>query len=104
MRWKGDEKCRTNSVSSADPVLSAREVIKDISNVLKSDEFQKYSTSDQSEMSVNHDDEDTKTDIFFAKQRQVQQEMKIYRWDKDSIVIVTMKDEIIDNDDAPKWT
>jgi len=45
----------------------------------ESDEFQVYSTSDQSEMNVNHDDEDTKTDIFFAKQRQVQQEMEIYR-------------------------
>ena len=41
--------------------------------------FQVYSTSDQNEMNVNYDDEDTKTDIFFAKQRQVQQEMEIYR-------------------------
>ena len=41
--------------------------------------FQVYSTNDKIEMNVNYDDEDTKTDMFFAKQRQVQQEMKIYR-------------------------
>ena len=67
-------------MSSADSVPSAKKVIKENFKCLQRVmNFQVYSTSDQNEMNVNYDDEDTKTDIFFAKQRQVQQEMEIYR-------------------------
>ena len=53
------------------------------------------STSDQGEMNVNYDNEDTETDIFFAKHRQDWQEMEMFRWDRDSIIIIVKMKQLI---------
>ena len=48
-------------------------------------------------MNVNYDNnnEDTKTDIFFAKNRQDWPEMKMFRWDRDSIIIIVKMKQLI---------